>query len=53
MLVIPTGTTSRNIDPLMRMCKTVFKNSHAKIAYVMNEWVAPRRFATLWSGSRV
>lgn len=34
MVVIPTRTTSRSIDQLMRMCKAVFKNGHTKIAYV-------------------
>lgn len=36
MVVIPTRTTSRDIEPLMRMRKAVFKNGHAKIVYVMN-----------------
>ena len=36
--VIPTRTTSRDIEPLMRMRKAVFKNGHAKIVYVMNGW---------------
>lgn len=30
--------TSRDIEPLMRMRKAVFKNSRAKIVYVMNGW---------------
>lgn len=38
VVVIPTRTTSRDIEPLMRMRKAVFKNSHAKIVYVMNGW---------------
>lgn len=38
VVVIPTRTTSRDIEPLMRMCKAVFKNGHAKIVYVMNGW---------------
>ena len=38
MVVIPTRTTSRDIEPLMRMRKAVFKNGHAKIVYVMNGW---------------
>ena len=39
VVVIPTRTTSRDIEPLMRMRKAVFKNSRAKIVYVMNGWV--------------
>lgn len=31
-------TTSRDIEPLMRMRKAVFKHSRAKIVYVMNGW---------------
>lgn len=31
-------TASRDIEPLMRMCKAVFKHSSAKIVYVMNGW---------------
>lgn len=38
VVVIPTRTTSRDIEPLMRMRKTVFKNGYAKIVYVMNGW---------------
>lgn len=38
VVVILTRTTSRDIEPLMRMRKAVFKNSHAKIVYVMNGW---------------
>lgn len=38
VVVIPTRTTSRDIEPLMRMHKAVFKHSHAKIVYVMNGW---------------
>lgn len=38
MVVIPTRTTSRDIEPLMRMRKAVFKNGRAKIVYVMNRW---------------
>lgn len=38
MVVIPTRTTSRDIEPLMRMRKAVFKNGRAKIVYVMNGW---------------
>lgn len=38
VVVIPTKTTSRDIDPLMRMRKAVFKHSDAKIVYVMNGW---------------
>ena len=38
VVVIPTRTTSRDIEPLMRMRKAVFKNGHAKIVYVMNGW---------------
>ena len=38
MVVIPTRTTSRDIEPLMRMRKAVFKHSRAKIVYVMNGW---------------
>ena len=38
VVVIPTRTTSRDIEPLMRMRKAVFKNSRAKIVYVMNGW---------------
>ena len=34
VVVIPTRTTSRSIDQLMRMCKAVIKNGHTKIAYV-------------------
>lgn len=37
-VVIPTRTTSRDVEPLMRMRKAVFKNGHAKIVYVMNGW---------------
>ncbi len=37
-MVIPTRTTSRDIEPLMRMRKAVFKHSRAKIVYVMNGW---------------
>ena len=36
VVVIPTRTTSRDIEPLMRMRKAVFKNGRAKIVYVMN-----------------
>ena len=36
VVVIPTRTTSRDIEPLMRMRKAVFKHSRAKIVYVMN-----------------
>lgn len=35
---IPTRTTSRDIEPLMRMRKAVFKHSRAKIVYVTNGW---------------
>ena len=38
VVVIPTRTTSRDIEPLMRMRKAVFKRSRAKIVYVMNGW---------------
>ena len=38
IVVIPTRMTSRDIEPLMRMRKAVFKYSHAKIVYVMNGW---------------
>ena len=38
VVVIPTRTTSRDIEPLMRMRKAVFKNGRAKIVYVMNGW---------------
>ena len=38
VVVILTRTTSRDIEPLMRMRKAVFKNGHAKIVYVMNGW---------------
>ncbi|MCR0487449.1 chromosome partitioning protein, partial [[Clostridium] innocuum] len=38
VVVIPTRTTSRDIEPLMRMRKAVFKHSKAKIVYVMNGW---------------
>lgn len=38
VVVIPTRTTSRDIEPLMRMRKAVFKHSRAKIVYVMNGW---------------
>lgn len=38
VVVIPTRTTSRDVEPLMRMRKAVFKNGHAKIVYVMNGW---------------
>ena len=34
----PTGTTSRDINPLMCMSKTVFKNGRVSIVYVMNGW---------------
>lgn len=34
----PTGTTSRDIEPLMRMSKAVFKNDWVRIVYVMNGW---------------
>lgn len=34
----PTGTTSRDIEPLMRMSKAVFKNGWVRIVYVMNGW---------------
>lgn len=32
----PTGTTSRDVDPLMRMSKAVLKNGRVMIVYVMN-----------------
>ena len=32
----PTRATLRDIEPLMRMRKVVFKYSQAKIVYVMN-----------------
>ena len=51
VVVIPTRTTSRDIEPLMRMRKAVFKHSRAKIVYVMNGGTASRRPATSWSGS--
>lgn len=38
VVVIPTRTTSRDVEPLMRMRKAVFENGHAKIVYVMNGW---------------
>ena len=38
VVIIPTRTTSRDIEPLMRMRKAVFKNGHARIVYVMNGW---------------
>src|SRR5699024_10062065 len=38
VVCIPTRTTSRDIEPLMRMRKAVFKHSRAKIVYVMNGW---------------
>lgn len=38
VVVIPTRTASRNIKPLIRMCKAVFKHNRAKIVYVMNGW---------------
>ena len=38
VVVIPTRTTSRDIEPLMRMRKAVFKHSRAKIVYVMTGW---------------
>ena len=38
VVVIPARTTSRDIEPLMRMRKAVFKNGRAKIVYVMNGW---------------
>lgn len=38
VVVIPIRTTSRDVEPLMRMRKAVFKNGHAKIVYVMNGW---------------
>lgn len=38
VVVIPTRTTSRDIEPLMRMRKAVFKHGRAKIVYVMNGW---------------
>lgn len=38
VVVIPTRTTSRDIESLMRMRKAVFKHSRAKIVYVMNGW---------------
>ena len=34
----PTGTTSRDIDPLMRLSRAVFKNGRVRIVYVMNGW---------------
>lgn len=37
-VVIPTRTTSRDIEPLMWMRKAVFNHSRAKIVYVMNGW---------------
>ena len=38
VVVIPTRMASRDIEPLMRMRKAVFKHSKAKIVYVMNGW---------------
>lgn len=38
VVVIPTRTTSRGIELLIRMRKAVFKNGYARIAYVMNGW---------------
>lgn len=38
MVVIPTRTTSRDIDTLMRMRKVVHKNCTAPVLYVMNGW---------------
>lgn len=34
----PTGTKSRDVDPLMRMSKAVFKNGRERIVYVMKGW---------------
>lgn len=54
VVVILTRTTSRDIEPLMRMRKAVFKNSHAKIVYVMNGWnrfkASPRHFRQWFEG---
>ena len=38
MVVIPTRMASRDIEPLMRMRKAVYKHSKAPIVYVMNGW---------------
>lgn len=38
VVVIPTRTTSRDIEPLIRMRKAVFKHGKARIVYVMNGW---------------
>lgn len=38
MAAIPVRTTSWDIKLLTRMRKAVFKNGHARIVYVMNEW---------------
>ena len=49
---IPARTTSRDIEPLMRMPKAVFKRGRAKTACAMNGWnrfKAPRGFIELCS----
>ena len=35
-MVFPMCTTYRDIEPLMRMCKAMFKRSRTKIVYVVN-----------------
>ena len=53
VVVIPTRTTSRDIEPLMRMRKAVFKNGRAKIVYVMNGWNRFKASRDFMGGSRV
>lgn len=38
VVVIPTRTTSRDIEPLMRMRNAVKKSKKAKVIYVLNGW---------------
>ena len=52
-MVLPTRTTYRDIEPLMRMCKAMFKHSCAKIVYVMNgsnRFKVPRDFMEWFRG---
>lgn len=54
VVVIPTRTTSRDIEPLMRMRKAVFKNGHAATVRGVrsggSRWQVRGRVRPTWQG---
>ena len=49
LVIVPTRTTSRDIEPLQRMRKIISVNTKAPVLYVLNcctRWTASRDFLT-------